>query len=145
MCVPTHVFYAMPTVSTLSYPMVKSLTKAEVVVMLIALRILSAIVYAFIGGLLQAILLLLFSEAIMTERTNLYITVCFIVAIVFGYIGFYINTYWNNPYAKTIFIGVPVLLALIILMLIFNTFNIVEVLILTCTPGSPHTCYDTRF
>tara|TARA_B100001559_G_C16345892_1_gene550291 strand:+ start:282 stop:623 length:342 start_codon:yes stop_codon:yes gene_type:complete len=104
-----------------------------VAVMLIALRILSAIVYAVIGGCLQALLLLLlFSVTFMEDRTNLYIAICFIVAIVFGYIGFYINTYWNQPYGKTIFIGVPVLLALIILMLIFNTFNIVDELILDC-------------
>ena len=64
--------------------------------MLIALRILSAIVFPFLGWWFTFILILMIFSYELTIKNSVEVaSFCFIIAISFGYLGFYINTYWK--------------------------------------------------
>jgi hypothetical protein len=78
--------------------------------MLLALRILSCVIYGFTGFFLILGIFAYWTPDQISDDTALIIV---IVAILFAYLGFRIHIYWKTTLSKMLIIGFPILVVIL--------------------------------
>jgi len=82
--------------------------------MLLALRILSCVIYGFTGFfLILGIFAYWTPDQISDDTALIIVIVAFISAILFAYLGFRIHIYWKTTLSKMLIIGFPILVVIL--------------------------------